>query len=363
MDSPDKHPSPERDRRGNRFYLFTIIIFTISLAYLSYLILRPFLSAIAWAIVLTVVFYPVYAYLRRFVRWKSLASLITLIIVIAMIVGPFSYLTVNLTSELKNFAEYLNTQGIGKVDEWLRSPQAVWIQERVQSVFNIRDFDIARIISENISKIGKVILGNITTGVANVFTVIINFFLMIFALFFLLKDAPDFMGRIRDYMPFSQEQKRRLESQIKDMVISTIYGGVIVALIQGVLGGITFFFLGLESPVLLGTAIGFMSFIPGLGAASVWGPVVIYLFIKNAVVKAVVLLFVGIFIISMVDNILKPIIISGRTRMPTPIIFFSVIGGLNLFGLLGLILGPLVLALFISVLEIFRNLEEETAPP
>jgi predicted PurR-regulated permease PerM len=342
----------------NRFYLFTIIILTAILAYLSYLILKPFLTPIAWAIVMTVIFYPVFIYLRKFIKWKSVASAITLVITIGVIVGPFSYLTVNLAKELRDFAEYLNTQGIGRVDDWLKNPQVVWLEERIQSTLNLEEFDISATITKNLSKIGKAILGNVTRGVANVFTVFIHFLLMVFAMFFMLKDAPDFMKKIRDYMPFSDQQKDRLESQMKDMVISTIYGGVVVALLQGVFGGITFFFLGLKSPVLLGTAIGFMSFIPGLGAASVWVPVVAYFVIKEAFLNALILLIVGIFVISMIDNILKPIIISGRTRIPTLIIFFSVVGGLNMFGLIGLILGPLVLALFISVLEIFRDLEE-----
>ncbi len=352
-----------RNTSRNRFYFFTMLFFTISLAYLTYLIIRPFLVPIAWAIVLSVVFYPVYAYMRRYIKWKSIASALTLIVVIAIILGPFSYLAVNLTRELKDFANFLNTTGLVKFDEWLKSPQVLWLQEKIKDFLNLKDFDLGTLITQNISSFGKNILRNLTRGVANIFVVFINFAVMVFAMFFILRDAPDFMVKIRDYLPFSREQKNRLESQIKDMVISTIYGGVIVGLIQGILGGITFFFLGLGSPVLLGTAIGFMSFIPGLGAASVWVPVVGYLLIQKAFAKAIILLLVGTLVISMVDNILKPIIISGRTRMHMLIIFFSVVGGLNIFGLLGLILGPLIVALFVSVLEIFRNLEESPPSP
>ncbi len=341
----------------NRFYLFTLIILTSVLGYLSYLILRPFLSSIAWAIVLSIVFYPVYAYICRFVKWKVIASVITLSITVIIILGPFSYLTIALANELSNFADHIRTEGIGNLQQWLSNPRTLWIQERIKSTLNVENFNLADLISDSISRMGKNILGKATKGVANIASVFINFFLMIFAMFFMLRDAPDFIKEFRNYMPFSETQKDRLESQVKDMVISTIYGGVAVAVAQGTIGGVTFLFLGIKSPVLLGTATALMSFIPGVGAFSVWGPVVIYLFVKKAFIKAVILLFVGTFIISTIDNILKPIIISGRTRMPTLVIFFSVIGGLKVFGLIGLVLGPLVMAMFISVLEIFRNLE------
>ncbi len=342
---------------ANRFYGFTLVTLTSFLGYLCYLILKPFLSSIAWAIVLSIVFYPVYAYLCRFVKWKVLASVITISITVIIILGPFSYLTIALANELSNFADYINTEGIGKVQDWINSPQALWVQERIKSTLNIEKIDLAAIISENISRMGKDILGNVTKGVANIASVFMNFFLMLFAMFFMLRDAPDFIRKFHDYMPFSEPQRDRLELQMKDMVISTIYGGVAVAVAQGTVGGITFLLLGMNSPILLGTAIGFMSFIPGVGTFSIWGPVVIYLLIKKAFIKAIILLFVGTFIISSIDNILKPIIISGRTRMPTLVIFFSVIGGLKVFGLIGLVLGPLVMAMFISVFEIFRNLE------
>ncbi len=334
-----------------------LIALTSLLGYLSYLILKPFLTSIAWAVVLSTVFYPVYAYMCRFLKWKVLASLLTLAITVVIILGPFSYLTIALANELSNFADYINTEGIGKLQDWINSPQAIWLQERIKTTLNIEKLDLASILSENLSRMGKNILGKVTKGVANIASVFINFFLMLFAMFFMLRDAPDFIRKFHDYMPFSEAQRDRLESQMKDMVISTIYGGVVVAMAQGTVGGLTFLVLGMKSPVLLGTAIGLMSFIPGVGTFSVWGPVVVYLLIKKAFIKAVILLFVGTFIISTIDNILKPIIISGRTRMPTLVIFFSVIGGLKVFGLIGLVLGPLVMAMFISVFEIFRNLE------
>ncbi len=327
------------------------------LAYLSFQIIRPFLTPIAWAIVMTVVFYPLYAYITRFIRWKGLASGLTLVVVALIIIGPFTYLLVNLAVEIRDFLHYLNTKGIPQIDGWMKTERVILLQERLKEALNLKELDLSSMVSTAVTRLGRSVLSNVTTGVANVASVVINFVFMLFAMFFMLKDGPGFVARIGDYLPFSDRQKDRLATQMKDMVISTIYGGVVVSVIQGILGGITFLLLGLGAPVLLGTATAIMSFIPALGAFGVWGPVLVYLIVKKLYLKAIILFFVGTFIISMVDNFLKPVIISGRTRMPTLLIFFSVLGGLRFFGLIGLVLGPLVIAMFISVIEIFRNLE------
>lgn len=341
----------------NRFYLFTIIIITSILGYLSYTILKSFLSPIAWAIMLTIVFYPLYLYICRFIKWKTLSSVIALIIAVTVLLGPFSYLSVGLAKELKAFAKYINTEGLEQLQSLIASPRIVWVQERVKSALHIEDIDLVAMLTDNISKAGKDILTTITKGVSNIAVLLFNFFIMVFAMFYMFRDGPEFLKAIRNYLPFSEVQKENLELKMKDMVISTVYGGLVVAVLQGSVGGLAFLFLGLQSPVLLGTLIGLISFIPVIGPASVWVPVVIYFFIKKMFIKAIILLFVGIFGLGTIDNILKPIIISGRTQMPTLMIFFSVLGGLKVFGIIGLIMGPLILAIFISVLEIFRNIE------
>jgi predicted PurR-regulated permease PerM len=145
------------------------------------------------------------------------------------------------------------------------------------------------------------------------------------------------------------------------MIASTVYGGVIVAIIQGCLGGVAFYVIGINSPVLWGIAMSVMSFVPLLGTLSIWGPAAIYLLSQGDYMHGVGLILFGVFVISMVDNILKPLIIGSRTKMPTIVIFFSVLGGIKAFGIIGLIMGPLIMAVFISVFEIFRHIEDETS--
>lgn len=342
----------------NRFYLLSLLSLVILLGYLSYQIFKPFLTPIAWAIVLSLVFYPLYAFMLKILRYKTVASLLTLIVIIIIILGPFSYLSFLLVDELKEISEYIESGRIEEVKRILEHPQVRSIIERIMGFFNIPKDQLDSTVINGLSGIGKGLLKKITGGVGDVFTVILNFLIMTFTIFFLLKDGTDLLSRFKDYMPFSEDQKERLTMQMRDIIVSTIYGGVIVAMVQGIIGGITYSLLGIQAPAIWGIATAICSFIPILGAFAIWGPIAGYLFIKGSIMQGLILTIVGIFGISLIDNILKPIIIGSRTKMPVLVIFFSVLGGIKLFGLIGLIMGPLVLAVFISVIEIFRNIEE-----
>jgi len=160
-------------------------------------------------------------------------------------------------------------------------------------------------------------------------------------------------------MPFSRRQRSRLLKQTKDIVVSVIYGGIVVGMAQGLIGGVAFASLGIHSPVFWGLAIFGASFLPVVGSFIIWGPAVIYLLFEAMYLKAIILLIVGIVGIGSIDNILRPLIVRGKLKMPTIVIFFAIFGGVQVFGFIGLILGPLVLALFVSVFEIFRYSEEE----
>lgn len=341
----------------NRFYFITLLILVLSLGYISYQILKPFLSPIAWGIVFSLVFYPIYAFLLKYIKWRTVASFITLGIILVIILGPFSYLSFLLVKELKHISDYVEEGRLETIQKALENPGARVLVERVISILDITEDELNKAIVDGISNIGKELIGRITKGLGNLVSLSINFIFMAFSIFFILRDGTEFLKRIRDYMPFSEDQKDRLTKQVHDIVVSTVFGGVVVAIVQGIMGGTAFYILGIPSPVVWGVAISIASFIPLLGAFAVWGPATVYLFIQGAVAKGIALAIIGIFGISLIDNILKPIIIGGRTKMPILIIFFSVLGGIKLFGLIGLIMGPLVLAVFISVIEIFRNIE------
>lgn len=340
-----------------RFYLFAVITLIIILGLLTYQILKPFLTPVAWAIVFSITFYPVYVFILKYLKWRSIAAILTLTIILILILGPFSYLTYLLVIELKDLSDYLETGKLEALGDILQNPSIKSITNSILSTFNLSEEELNKAIIENISRLGKEIVLKITKGATNIVTVSLDLIFMVFSIFFFLRDGPEFLSKVRDYMPFSETQKDRLVKQIRDIIISTIYGGVAVSIIQGTIAGLSFFFLGIPTPVVWGLATSIASFVPLLGASSIWVPATIYLFLNEAILKGFILAIIGLFGISLVDNILKPIIIGGRTKMPILVIFFSVLGGIKLFGLIGLIIGPLVIALFISVVEIFRSVE------
>jgi predicted PurR-regulated permease PerM len=334
--------------------LFTILAV---LGYLSYEIFQPFLTPIAWAMVFCVVFYPLYLFLLRFIKLEAVASLVTLATILVAIVGPFSYISYSLINEVGDIVAKSDAE-TRKLSSLMSDGRLVKLLQKIEPYTGLEG-PSEEVIVENTKKVGQKIVEGLTSGFGNVMNVAANFVIMAFTIFFLLKDGPRFFQKSRDYLPFSEQHRDRLAAQMKDMIVSTIYGGVVVAIVQGILGGIAFAILGIRSPIFWGSVMALMSFVPLLGTAIVWLPASVILILQGAYAKGIALVLIGILVISMVDNVLKPLIIGGRTKMPTIIIFFTVLGGIKVFGLLGLVMGPLVVALFLSVFEIFRTMEAE----
>ncbi len=337
---------------SRKFYLFVMIALVILLGFMTFQVLKPFLLPIGWAIVLSILFYPLFAFLLRYVKYKSVASLITVLIIFALLLGPFSYIGFAFMDEMRGLSTSIQLN-----ERLVQHPYVQWVYSKIIKIFGIPQTQFEKAVIENLGHVRDIVLEKVTSGFGDIVSFFINFLLMVFAIFFMFIDGPRLLRKVKDYMPFNEEEKHRLADQIHDIVVSTIYGGVIVGIIQGVLAGVTFAILEFKAPVLWGFATAIASFIPIIGAAGVWGPAVLYLFATGSTYKAVALLIIGAFGISLIDNILKPLIIGNRVKMPMLVILFSVLGGIKLFGLIGLILGPLVIALFVSVLEIFRNFD------
>ncbi len=344
----------------SRFYSVMLLAILTLLGYLSYEIISPFLAPIAWAIVFSIVFYPVYVFISRYIKVKFIASIITTLLILVVIISPITYVSFILIDELQKIGEYTDSGELDFIKNLFENIKATSQYAKVSSLIGEGNMPTADTIMDNIRKLGKVITENLSVKITNIISVAINFLFMVFTIFFLFKDGPGFLTKVNDYLPFSEEQKTRLVTQVKDMIASTVYGGVVVGIVQGFLGGIAFYFVDIQSPVFWGIVMAVMSFVPMVGTFSVWGPAAIYLLTQGDYLNGFGLFLFGAFVISMIDNILKPLIIGSRTKMPTIVIFFSVLGGIKAFGIIGLIMGPLIMAVFISVFEIFRHIEDET---
>ncbi|HME45211.1 MAG TPA: AI-2E family transporter [Syntrophorhabdales bacterium] len=337
-----------------KFQLLSHSALVLLLGYAAYLIFRPFFVPIGWAIVFAIVLYPVHNFFLKYVKMGAISAVVILILILIITLGPLSYVSYQLAVELQNISfEHATEEIVGIFNHpWIKP-----LVERVLSLFSITEEQFRASVVENLTKLGKNLLGPAGGRISDIITGAFDFVLMAFTLFFLLKDGPKFLEKLRDYMPFPEYEKKQLAKQIKDVVVSTIYGGVVVALAQGLIGVIAFAVVGIHAPVLWGMAMSITSFIPIVGCALIWVPATLYLFAKGLTTQAVILAAIGIFVISAVDNILRPIIIRGRVSMPLLLVFFSVFGGIQVFGLLGLVLGPLVVAVFASVVGIFRTRE------
>jgi len=337
-----------------KFQLLSHSALVLLLGYAAYLIFRPFFVPIGWAIVFAIVLYPVHNFFLKYVKMGAISAVVILILILIITLGPLSYVSYQLAVELQNISfEHATEEIVGIFNHpWIKP-----LVERVLALFSITEEQFRASVVENLTKLGKNLLGPAGGRISDIITGAFDFVLMAFTLFFLLKDGPKFLEKLRDYMPFPEYEKKQLAKQIKDVVVSTIYGGVVVALAQGLIGVIAFAVVGIHAPVLWGMAMSITSFIPVVGCALVWVPATLYLFAKGLTAQAVILAAIGIFVISAVDNILRPIIIRGRVSMPLLLVFFSVFGGIQVFGLLGLVLGPLVVAVFASVVGIFRTRE------
>ncbi len=345
---------------ASRFYFLLLLFLLAALGYLTYKIMSPFLAVMAWAAVFSIIFYPLYAFLSKYVRMRSIASLITILLILMITAGPFSYVAVMLAKEIQIVSAKINENELGTLQEVIEKVKSSSLYGKVTAFIGVEDLISRDAISENLNKIGKSLLAEFSVRITNAVSVILDFILILFTTFFLLKDGPGFLSKTKDFMPFNPAQRERLAAQIKDLIVSTVYGGTVVAIIQGILGGLAYYVVGMEAPVLWGVAMSIASFIPLFGTFLLWGPTSAYLVMQGYAVKGVGLFLYGIFVISMADNILKPLIIGSRTKMPTIIILFSVLGGIKFFGLIGLIMGPLITAVFVSVFEIIGNLEGGT---
>jgi predicted PurR-regulated permease PerM len=339
-----------------RFSVGILLVLVAFLSYLAYLIFRPFFLSLAWAAVFAVVFYPVYAFILRRLRRPALASLATVVVVLAVITGPLLYLSYLLVGELTDLA------GSGLTVEGMKAAyQSSFIHElanKVLPTFHLDEHQAIAYVVDTLSNLSKQILHYAPVGIGNLVGAVVTFGIMAFVLFFLLKDGGTYVEAILDLLPFSERHKERLSGQTKDVIVSTIYGGVAVAVAQGIVGALGYLSVGMSSPVLWGLATAVTSFIPFVGSHVVWVPMGLYLLATGHVAKALILTAFGVLGIGIVDNVVRPLFIRGRAKMSFLVTFLSVLGGIEAFGLIGIIVGPLVIALYISLIAILKDTDE-----
>lgn len=346
----------------NQSWLATAFFYTllIVILYGAFLILTPFLTAITWAVILAILFYPLYAWLlRRFDERRTLAAITVTAMITLLVIVPGVELVRFLTEEV-----YLLVHSVGSLldeegkQEWLKRP---WVQQLVGwwelVSFRLVDFNIdwKQLLLQGAQNSSKYLVDRVTGIAQNVLLFTVNFLIALITLFFLLRDGKEFVSRVQFLLPMDREHQQRLFKNIVDAVLAVVHGSIVVGMVQGLLAGFAYYFLGVPFAVLWGVVTGFAGLLPVGGSTLVTIPVTLYLFLQGEVVRALVLLAWSLGIVGTIDNVLKPLIIGNRLGLPVLFLFFGILGGLALFGALGIVLGPVIFALLRALLDLYSQ--------
>ncbi len=353
----------------SRNILSTIIGFLLAgiVIFLTVRLYLPFFQPIAWAAVLALFLYPVNRHLRRLLKGRrGLAAILLCLAFVAFVFVPLVFAVTSLTSqaidlltEIKSRLE-AGTLIVSLTPDPEKYPRLYSLGRFFFERLEIYQKDIQSALLAAASSAGQFILSRGTTIFRNTVNLILQVVFTVFTLFYLFRDGELFVSGIKRLLPVSEEEADRIIEKVQQVIEATLYGSLLTALAQGGLALIIYLILGVSSPLLLGLLTALASFIPLVGTAIVWLPVVVVLAVSGSYFKAAILLAYGSLIISQIDSLIRPYFIGGRTEIHNLFIFFSILGGLKFFGFLGVFLGPILVALSLSVLEIYRlKLAEE----
>lgn len=331
----------------------SVLVVAISLAFGW--VLLPFYGTILWAAIIALLFAPVYRWLLpRMNGRQTRAALVTVLLAIVIVVIPFALVTASLAREASLLyqriesgawdpARYLRT-AFDALPEWLGG-----LLDR----FGLTDFEsLQRRLVATLSQASKLIAAQAVNIGLKTFDFVAQLFITMYLAFFFVRDGDRIARSIREGLPLAADHKRELARKFATVIRATVKGNLLVAAIQGALGGVAFWFLDVNAPLLWAVLMAFLSLVPAVGAGLVWAPVALYLFASGAVWQGVALAFYGVLVIGLVDNLLRPILVGRDTRMPDYLVMISTLGGIAVFGLNGFVLGPAVAAMFIAVWHI-----------
>lgn len=346
----------KRDQLISIFFI-ALLIFVV---YQIFSIFSPFAQAIFWSAILAFAFYPLYDILKKTLKTHEVLTALTMTFLICLIViPPVVILLVNATEQAIQLYQstvlYIRNGNFEIIIEKIRV--LPWTQKMEAGVFK---WDIIKQTIESWILNSTRAFGNFTASqvgviTKNAFLVLLNVIAMIFLVFIFLKDGDKIYRFLYDIAPLEEVTKRHIFRHINTTFAAVIRGQVLTSLVQATLAGILYTALGLPVPLLFATATFITSLIPVVGASGTWIPIVVYLYFQQLYVKAIILFLIGTLVISMMDNILKPAIIGEKTKLPYFLLFFGILGGIKLYGIMGIFIAPVVLSLFFALVKIFQE--------
>ena len=337
-----------------QFKSLTVLLLLVTVAFIW--ILLPFYGAVFWAVILGILFAPMQRRLQQKFGWqRNLTSLCTLGICLVIAILPVIILSVLLVQEGATlYTNIVSGQlDIGAYIAQFKHSLPPYFQHLLDR-FGMGELNGLREKIVKASMQGSQVLASQAFSFGQgTFEFVVSFGIMLYLLFFFLRDGAELVRKIRTAVPLEENHKRRLQLKFNRVVRATVKGNLVVAVTQGALGGAIFWFLDIPSALLWAVLMGFLSLLPAVGAGIVWAPVAVYFLLSGMIWQGVVLGLFGVFVIGLVDNVLRPILVGKDTRMPDYMILISTLGGLAVFGLNGFVIGPLIAALFMSSWALF----------
>jgi len=334
-------------------WTFVALVVAVSLAFGW--VVAPFYDAIIWATILAVLFAPLQRRLRaRLGQRQTLAALCTLAIVLLMVILPVTLVAVSFVQEVRTGYVKFQT-GELEISAYLERMQSIlpsWLTSYLEGLGLTDIRGVREKLAGWLSQAAQFIAARALVIGENAFAFILNSFIMLYLLFFLLRDGGALARRVRDAIPLQQDLQVMLVGKFAEVIRATVRGSVMVALLQGALGGLVFWFLGIQAALLWGVVMALLSLVPAVGAGLVWAPAAIYLIATQQVWQGIALIAYGVLVIGLADNILRPILVGKATRMPDYLVLISTLGGIAAFGISGFVTGPLIAALFVAVWDI-----------
>jgi predicted PurR-regulated permease PerM len=336
--------STAQKRLGNALFYGIVI----GLAYYVFRIFEPFLAALAWAIVLVVVSYPVYAGLAR--RWgptrAAIASTagVTLILIVPtlLVMGAFVREGVGAVRAIETGIATGHYRWVN--DLWLR------IQQRFPGA---NPSDIATLLRSYASHVAGFLAERLGAILRNTAVFLFHLSVTILAMFYLFREGSSIVLRLGEVLPFEEAHRNRMIRKARDLIVASVASSLAAVVAHGVLGGLAFALTGISSPIFWGVLMGFLSLVPVVGSSLVWLPAAIGLMVTGHLGRGILLAIICGVIVGLVDNVIRPWLISGRAEMGGLVVFISVLGGIAVFGMLGIVLGPIVVATALSLLDLY----------
>lgn len=343
---------------------FAALVVVISLAFAW--LMTPYFAAILWGLVAAIIFTPVQRWIaRRLGGRQGLAAGLTIVLILALVILPATLIGVSLVQEAAGL--YAQVQD-GKIDfskifdNFIKSlPPTL---SRLAKQYDFMDGDRLReLIGSGLSGGLKSVATQALTVGQGALSFLAALGVMLYLTFFLLRDGDQLGARVLHALPLREDLRDGLIDKFLRVVRATMKGTVLVAVMQGIVGGLIFWFLGIEPALLWGLLMGIFSLVPAVGTGMVWVPVAIYLLVTGSIWEGAVLVFCGLFVIGLIDNLLRPILVGKDTKLPDFVILIATVAGLELFGLSGFITGPIIAALFIAVWEFVTELRKPGEMP